>query len=212
MNKSKQKIYNQIDYSNEASLYASKLKLENVLSSSIKLDDETIRYYKEAIESINTILEYNILIEDDSIIIKNISGSIINEEKLYSGDGMVIGCYCDIKRQYSKNTAYFKVYNSDNFKKSTKVARITILNPSYIEDHTDDDGKGDWLLSSRECKALDKALHTIYNDKSIWEKICDSFNKRLGTNFDFGDQIPDFRNIKTGKEKRLEAMKNKKKK
>lgn len=116
-------------------------------------------------------------------------------------ENVTLGAYNDENRNYTIYTAYFKYFNSKVYASATKLARITILNPTYIIGHKNSGTKAEeWFLKSGERKYLDKLMHsTTKNGKNVWLAVCEEFNIETGLNLNFGTQIPDFREIKRGK-------------
>ena len=172
INEKKQKVYDQIDYSSEATLYASKVKLENVLSSNVKLDDETEKYYKEALEEIDSNLKHKIIVTDNHIFhIGNIDNNIITEGEVISKSGIMIGCYYSTTRAKEPEAAYFKVFNNESHKMADKVARITYLNSDY-EYHKDETGKQPWIMNNSDIDNLISVLKFKVNGETVWYWLC----------------------------------------
>ena len=196
----KNKIYGSIDYTDNNSLYRSKLEFERILESSIKISEEEKSIYLEAISDIDDSIKYGFRISSNSISYKNIPDfeNSFLENVIYKNNGVFITVNPDIKRNWSSENAYFKIYNSENYRKATKVARITLIVPKYII-HSNDDGKGNWDLSSSERKLLDNIMHSKKNGISNWESLCTMFNNMIGRDLNFPKEIPDFKNIKKEK-------------
>lgn len=72
----------------------------------------------------------------------------VEESAIYKGDGLCIGVFNDTGRNYSKESAYFKVYKG-NSSNSDKCARITLINPSYVN-HYKNNKDQNWELNSSE--------------------------------------------------------------
>ena len=60
---------------------------------------------------------------------------------------------CWIENPSGYQNDYFKYYNSFSYRKADKVARISLIKPEYLE-HTNYDGKDNWVLNSKERKEL----------------------------------------------------------
>lgn len=75
------------------------------------------------------------------------------------------------------NNKYFKLYNNTSILKATKVARISMLNPIYLE-HVDELGKEDWKLQKRDIKKLAKELDdpSSYDNITKWELLIMTYN------------------------------------
>ena len=67
--------------------------------------------------------------------------------------GLCIQVNPDVNRVDDIDGFYFKVYNSTNWSSADKIARIKFSSPSYVH-HTNYDGKQDWIMNSKEIKAL----------------------------------------------------------
>ena len=173
MNNLKESIYNQIDYSSKASIYASKLKLESVLSSSAVLDDETKEYYKEAIEELNNIIKYEISITNEGISIGNIINNILHEGPVIKSNGILIGCYYSKTRAKYANAAYFKVYNAEKKTSAKYVARIKFTSPEFVIHPNDTEGKISWKMTNNEIDNLINVLDLKIEGKTVYEKLCD---------------------------------------
>ena len=51
------------------------------------------------------------------------------------------------------NNKYFKYLNGPSYKKASKVARISLMSPTYLN-HKNADGKDNWILTTKEKKEL----------------------------------------------------------
>lgn len=69
---------------------------------------------------------------------------------------------------------YFKVYDSNSYKKATKIARIYFDEAKYVKDHI---GKPEWILNSQERKLLVQIL----NQNNNWEKLNNDLQKIANT-------------------------------
>ena len=49
---------------------------------------------------------------------------------------------------------YFKICNNVSFTKADSIARISFLEPKYIEDHKDESGKVPYKLSSKQIQQM----------------------------------------------------------
>lgn len=80
-----------------------------------------------------------------------------------------------------KGNSYLKLYNSDSKQKASKVARISIYKPIYIE-HANIRrmvGKEDWVLNSKEKKEFIDFLNSVQNGHTVWQKTVIDYNKEL---------------------------------
>lgn len=66
-----------------------------------------------------------------------------------------------------KGDCYFKYYNSNDYHKAKKVARINLRIPSYIQ-HKNSDGKEDWILNSKAKSAL---VDYLNNESDQWLNV-----------------------------------------
>lgn len=75
------------------------------------------------------------------------------------------------------NNKYFKIYNNPSISKATKVARISMLNPSYLK-HSDNLGKNNWILSKNQIKNLVMKLdsNSGYDNITNWELLILIYN------------------------------------
>lgn len=75
---------------------------------------------------------------------------------------------------------YFILSNSSSVRTASKAARISFKAAKYIH-HTNSDGKGDWILNSKEKKYLVKALQKQakmpYAQYTNWQKAILLFNE-----------------------------------
>lgn len=67
--------------------------------------------------------------------------------------GICIQVNPDVHRINDINGFYFKVYNSVNWPSADKIARIKFSSAKYV-DHTNLDGKQNWIMNNKEIKAL----------------------------------------------------------
>ena len=79
-----------------------------------------------------------------------ITEEVLLEGAVFKSPKMTIGVFPSDNRNYGYQ-AYFKVYNNENYKKATKIARIHFMNPSY-EMHSNQH----WPLNTTEKKMLIK--------------------------------------------------------
>lgn len=74
---------------------------------------------------------------------------------------------------------YFKLYNNAKKSAADKVARISFREAKYIY-HKNADGKGDWILNSKEkqylINALQKKAKFPYQNYTNWQKAILLFN------------------------------------
>lgn len=80
-----------------------------------------------------------------------------------------------------KGNAYLKLYNSDSKQKATKVARISMHAPIYIE-HVNVGrmaGKEIWVLNSKERKEFIAFLKEVQNGRTVWQNTIIYYNKEL---------------------------------
>lgn len=78
-----------------------------------------------------------------------------------------------------KRNAYLKLYNDTSKQKASKVARISMYEPIYIE-HANvgrKAGKKDWILNSKEKREFIAFLNSVQNGYTVWQKtIIDTKN------------------------------------
>lgn len=93
--------------------------------------------------------------------------SILNEEVIYKNQNMSIRVdNSNTNRGFLKNP-YFKVYNSDDYTKYTKLTRISMTKPEYIIHNNEI-----WNLNSKEKKLLIDILNsTTKKGISVWESL-----------------------------------------
>lgn len=144
---------------------------------------------KIKVEKHNNVITFNNL----SIVYLN-EGTIV-EDRINS---VSIGCFNDENRNYSVDTAYFKFFNSSNYTKATKLARITLLNPTYVY-HRNPKNVSNWDLNHGELELLNTLMNLNIRGESVWFWLCYEFNRETGNNFEFGNKIPDFSKINGGK-------------
>lgn len=74
---------------------------------------------------------------------------------------------------------YFKYYNSFQYSKATKVARISFKSADYVI-HKNSDGKQNWFLNSKEKRLLITALQLkpVYfsHGFTVWQKLIIQYN------------------------------------
>lgn len=71
-----------------------------------------------------------------------------------------------------KGNAYLKLYNDTSKQKASKVARISMYEPIYIE-HANvgrKAGKKDWILNSKEKREFIAFLNSVQNGYTVWQK------------------------------------------
>lgn len=80
-----------------------------------------------------------------------------------------------------RGVCYFKYYNSDLYQKATKVARINFRTSEKVH-HRNDDGKEDWIISSKEKKVLCDFLDqpSKFGPGTNWEYALFSWNHEMG--------------------------------
>lgn len=89
---------------------------------------------------------------------------LLNEEVMYEmatvtyGNKQYISVNPDSSRGWY-NEEYFKVYNSENYRAATGIARIKFRDASYTT-HSNSDGKENWKLNSKDKKQLIKLLQS----------------------------------------------------
>lgn len=77
------------------------------------------------------------------------------------------------------NNKYFKYLNGASYQKADKVARISMLNPVYLE-HVDYDSKDNWKLTSREKKELVNLMNQTnkkYDPCTNWQAVLITYNE-----------------------------------
>lgn len=80
-----------------------------------------------------------------------------------------------------KGNAYLKLYNAASKQKASKVARISMYEPIYIE-HANVGrmaGKKDWILNSKEKREFIAFLNSVQNGYTVWQKTILDYNKEL---------------------------------
>lgn len=128
--------------------------------------------------------EYLKFFKDNSIELTNEQENNLlnlNEVTIIKSDGIYISVDDESNRNFYgfEDIVYFKIYNSENFRKATKFNRIRVNIPDY-EKHNVSYGKSFWFLNSKEKKKLINLLNRIIFDKttnkniSVFNKICDS--------------------------------------
>ena len=93
--------------------------------------------------------------------------NILNEEVIYKNQIMSIRVdNSNTNRGFLKNP-YFKVYNSDDYTKYTKLVRISMTKPEYIIHNNEI-----WNLNSKEKKLLVDILNsTTKKGITVWESL-----------------------------------------
>ena len=107
-----------------------------------------------------------------------ITEEVLLEGAVFKSPKMTIGVFPSDNRNYGYQ-AYFKVYNNENYKKATKIARIHFMNPSY-EMHSNQH----WPLNTTEKKMLIKILNTTIqiNDvetTTVWKELIGEYNRGI---------------------------------
>lgn len=73
------------------------------------------------------------------------------------------------------------LYNAASKQKASKVARISMYEPIYIE-HANVGrmaGKKDWILNSKEKREFIAFLNSVQNGYTVWQKTILDINKEL---------------------------------
>lgn len=81
---------------------------------------------------------------------------------------------------------YFKLYNSDSYDTADSIARISFREPKYII-HKNTDGRLNWVLNSKQKKALVKALNLPskkYKGYNNYQTAILDFNNEKGLDID----------------------------
>lgn len=96
---------------------------------------------------------------------------------------MCIAVNPDRKRNL-KGMEYFKLYNSADPTKATKIARIKFREADYVI-HKNNGGKKNWILNSRERRQLEKMLNSPSSDvlsgrQRVWDEMIYHFNNEAG--------------------------------
>ena len=89
-----------------------------------------------------------------------------------------------------KGLEYFKLYNSDSYDTSNSIARISFREPKYIN-HKNSDGKENWILNSKQKKALVKALNLPskkYKGYNNYQTAIIDFNNEKGLDIDLTEE------------------------
>ena len=87
----------------------------------------------------------------------------------------------EVNPDMHKGNAYLKLYNAASKQKASKVARISMYEPIYIE-HANvgrKAGKKDWILNSKEKREFIAFLNSVQNDYPVWQKTILDYNKEL---------------------------------
>lgn len=127
---------------------------------------------------------------------------ILNEGTIYKSNKMTIVCSVQPGRNYGEENdqLYFKLYNSKSKTSATKMCRIMIGSPNYV-DHKNSDrdgGKKDWKLNGSEKKALMKILASVNDDgETIWNCTIDDLQERMNSEkkinlTKYKNKIPDY--------------------
>ena len=78
----------------------------------------------------------------------------------------------EVNPDMHKGNAYLKLYNAASKQKASKVARISMYEPIYIE-HANvgrKAGKKDWILNSKEKREFIAFLNSVQNGYTVWQK------------------------------------------
>lgn len=78
----------------------------------------------------------------------------------------------EVNPDMHKGNAYLKLYNAASKQKASKVARISMYEPIYIE-HANvgrKAGKKDWILNSKEKREFIDFLNSVQNGYTVWQK------------------------------------------
>lgn len=83
-----------------------------------------------------------------------------------------------VENPTSYNNKYFKYTNNINYNNATKIARISMLDPKYLNNHTNPKGVSNWYLNVVEKKEL---VEFLKNDKdafgfNAWQRIILTYN------------------------------------
>ena len=79
------------------------------------------------------------------------------EESIYKGNGVSISIDVDKNRNYG-DKPYVKIYNDENYRKATKIARISVSEkPEYI---VHKDSKQPWNLNAKEKQKINDIFST----------------------------------------------------
>lgn len=87
----------------------------------------------------------------------------------------------EVNPDMHKGNAYLKLYNAASKQKASKVARISMYEPIYIE-HANvgrKAGKKDWILNSKEKREFIAFLNSVQNGYTVWQKTILDINKEL---------------------------------
>ena len=85
----------------------------------------------------------------------------------------------EVNPDMHKGNAYLKLYNAASKQKASKVARISMYEPIYIE-HANvgrKAGKKDWILNSKEKREFIAFLNSVQNGYTVWQKTILDYNK-----------------------------------
>lgn len=85
---------------------------------------------------------------------------------------------CWVENPNTHENDYFKYLDSFSYIKADKVARISLKEPIYLE-HSNEDGKKNWKLSSREKKELVKIMNKksrVYAGCNNWQATLAQYN------------------------------------
>ncbi len=121
--------------------------------------------------------EYAVAIEAGEILTEFVT---IYRERNFN---MCIAVNPDRKRNL-KGMEYFKLYNSADPTKATKIARIKFREADYVI-HRNNGGKKNWILNSRERRQLEKMLNSPSSDafsggSRVWDEMIYHFNNEAG--------------------------------
>ena len=126
----------------------------------------------------------------------HLNKDIIEERTIAIDSKNNISIFCrPTDTKISGEDAYFKVFNSVDYLKATKVARICFFGPKYII-HKNRDGKENWNLKAKDKKILIALLNSKSsnaNFDTIWEETIAEYNKCCPNDkIDINIPIPDY--------------------
>lgn len=124
------------------------------------------------------------LCEDYAIDIK--AGEILTEFATIYRErnfNMCIAVNPDRKRNL-KGMEYFKLYNSTDPTRATKIARIKFRQADYVI-HKNNGGKKNWILNAKERRQLVKMLnfpssYVFSGGDRVWDEMIYRFNNEAG--------------------------------
>lgn len=98
---------------------------------------------------------------------------------VYTGEDIPLKIIVSVDENRIGNP-YFKVFNANDFKKATKMARISFLEPKYVI-HSMNYGKENWVLNSKEKKLLINALTSLADiNCTVWQSAVIDYNREHG--------------------------------